>query len=95
MVTCFHAMLLTVRRITLGNAARRLFGIAIGSLMLSPAGFAQQTYVGRYDVFGGYAYLDSHHINLAENGFEFQTESGCGLGSPWGSITVFRRGARR
>ena len=65
MVTCSHAMSLIVRHITLG-------AFAIGSLILAPAGFAQQTYVGRYDVFGGYTYLDSPHINLAENGFHFQ-----------------------
>ena len=34
--------------------------------------FGQQTYVGRFDVYGGYAYLNSPHINLAENGFQFQ-----------------------
>jgi hypothetical protein len=34
--------------------------------------FAQQTYVGRYDAFAGFTYLDSPHISLAEPGFHFQ-----------------------
>ncbi len=32
----------------------------------------QQTYVTRYDAFVGYAFLDSPHINLYENGFAAQ-----------------------
>ncbi len=32
----------------------------------------QQTYVGRYDAYAGYMYLDSPHINLAERGFHMQ-----------------------
>jgi len=34
--------------------------------------FGQQSYVGRFDLYGGYAYLNSPHISLAENGFQFQ-----------------------
>jgi hypothetical protein len=41
-------------------------------VLLSPAAFAQQTYVTRYDVFGGYAFLDSPHVDLFENGFAAQ-----------------------
>jgi hypothetical protein len=33
---------------------------------------AQQTYVSQFDVFTGYAFLDSPHINLFENGFQAQ-----------------------
>lgn len=33
---------------------------------------AQQDYVGRFDIYGGFSYLESPHINLAERGFEFQ-----------------------
>lgn len=34
---------------------------------------AQQDYIGRFDIYGGFSYLESPHINLAERGFEFQT----------------------
>ena len=34
--------------------------------------FAQQTYVGRYDLYAGFAFLDSPHINLWERGFQTQ-----------------------
>jgi hypothetical protein len=40
-------------------------------LFASPVA-GQQSYVTRYDAFIGYAYLDSPHISLAENGFQFQ-----------------------
>jgi len=33
---------------------------------------AQQSYVSRYDLYGGYAFLNSPHVNLFENGFAFQ-----------------------
>lgn len=33
---------------------------------------AQQTYVTRFDAFVGSAYLNSPHISLPENGFQFQ-----------------------
>jgi hypothetical protein len=32
----------------------------------------QQDYVGRYDIYAGYAYLNSPHISLAESGFQTQ-----------------------
>ena len=34
--------------------------------------FGQQNYIGRYDVYGGYAYLDSPQISLGESGFHMQ-----------------------
>jgi hypothetical protein len=40
--------------------------------LLAPAAFGQQTYVTRYDAYIGYAFLDSPHVNLFENGFETQ-----------------------
>ncbi len=43
------------------------------ALLLAQPARAQQTYIGRYDIFGGYTYLDSPHIKLGENGFHFQT----------------------
>jgi hypothetical protein len=40
-------------------------------LLISASAFAQ-TYVGRFDAYGGFMYLDSPHINLAERGFHLQ-----------------------
>ena len=40
-------------------------------LVTSPA-LSQQKYVTRYDIFAGYAFLDSPAISLFENGFQFQ-----------------------
>ncbi|MBZ5724009.1 MAG: hypothetical protein LAP87_03355 [Acidobacteriia bacterium] len=41
-------------------------------LLATPAAFGQQTYVTRYDVYGGYGFLNSGAVNLFENGFAFQ-----------------------
>jgi hypothetical protein len=41
-------------------------------LLNSPALGQKQTYVTRFDAFGGYAFLDSPHVNLFENGFAAQ-----------------------
>ena len=49
---------------------RWLFTIA---LFLCSAALQAQEYVGRYDFFGGFTYLDSPHIHLSERGFHFQT----------------------
>ena len=51
---------------------RVLFLLAALSALPVFQSFGQQTYVGRFDVYGGYAYLNSPHISLAENGFQFQ-----------------------
>ncbi len=51
----------------------RLIILASFLCMLSSNVIAQQTYVGRYDLYGGFTYLDSPHINLQERGFQFQT----------------------
>jgi hypothetical protein len=40
--------------------------------LLAPAVFGQQTYVTRYDIYAGYAFLDSPKIGLFENGFQMQ-----------------------
>ena len=57
-------------------AARSLRGttiIALGILLvLSFPLFGQQDYVTRYDVYGGYAFLNSGAVNLFENGFATQ-----------------------
>jgi hypothetical protein len=41
-------------------------------LLLAVTAFGQQTYVTRYDAYVGYAFLDSPHVNLFENGFAAQ-----------------------
>jgi len=40
--------------------------------LFATLGSAQQTYVGRYDAYVGYAYLDSPHVSLGENGVHTQ-----------------------
>lgn len=42
-------------------------------LLLASQVFAQQSYVGRWDVYGGYTRIMQPSINLAENGFNLQT----------------------
>jgi hypothetical protein len=46
----------------------------LATLLLLPASavFGQQTYVTRYDLYAGYAFLDSPRINLFEHGFQTQ-----------------------
>jgi len=46
--------------------------LAVALLLSSPSIFGQQTYVPRYDAFVGYAFLDSPHVSLFENGAHFQ-----------------------
>src|SRR5215475_3887167 len=46
--------------------------LAAAVFVLAPAAFGQQTYVTRYDLYAGYAFLDSPHINLSEHGFQTQ-----------------------
>ena len=41
-------------------------------LLLVPIAFGQQTYVTRFDYYGGYAFLDSPAIGLFEHGFQTQ-----------------------
>jgi hypothetical protein len=41
-------------------------------LLLPPAGAAQQTNVTQFDFYSGYAFLDSPHVGLFENGAQFQ-----------------------
>lgn len=40
--------------------------------LLASAAFGQQAYIGKYDVFAGYAYFNSPQLKLAENGFHLQ-----------------------
>jgi hypothetical protein len=49
------------------------FGIcALSALLLASIAFAQQDYIGRYDVYTGYMYLNSPMISLGESGFHTQ-----------------------
>ncbi|MGD0577400.1 MAG: outer membrane beta-barrel protein [Bryobacteraceae bacterium] len=48
------------------------FLLAASVLLISSQAFAQQSYVGRFDAYAGYMYLNSPHIKLAENGFHTQ-----------------------
>jgi opacity protein-like surface antigen len=41
-------------------------------LFVSVAAFAQQEYVGRWDVYGGYSFLTTPKLNLFERGFHTQ-----------------------
>ncbi len=58
-----------------GHAANAIGAMLIVAsvFLLAPPATGQQTYIGRYDVFGGYTYLDSRQIKLGENGFHFQS----------------------
>lgn len=40
--------------------------------LIVPHAYAQQSYVGLFDLYGGFAYLDSGNINLAQRGFGIQ-----------------------
>lgn len=42
------------------------------SLLICSQAFGQQSYIGRYDVYAGYMYLNSPHISLGEPGFHMQ-----------------------
>lgn len=59
------------------NAISRRKGPVFGVLMIlilltvSPA-FAQQSYVGRWDAYGGFTTISQPSINLTEQGFNFQ-----------------------
>jgi hypothetical protein len=44
----------------------------MANILFAGAALAQQNYVGRYDIYDGFAYLSSPHINLSERGFHFQ-----------------------
>jgi len=45
---------------------------ALSLLLLTSIAFGQQAYVGRYDIYTGFMYLDSSAINLGETGFHTQ-----------------------
>jgi opacity protein-like surface antigen len=41
-------------------------------VLLSTCAVAQQSYVGRFDIYNGFAYFDSPDINLTERGYHLQ-----------------------
>lgn len=47
---------------------KKLF-LAMLLVSLSVCAFAQQSYVGRYDMYAGFSYLDTPELNLMERGF--------------------------
>jgi len=47
--------------------------LLVSFLLLASAASAQQTYVGRWDVYGGFTRVMQPSINLAEPGFNLQT----------------------
>jgi hypothetical protein len=53
--------------------ARTMLILLVTSLFLASQAFAQQSYVGRWDVYGGYTRISQPSINLGENGFNLQT----------------------
>jgi hypothetical protein len=55
------------------SALRALLIVVPVALLLAASPVAaQQTYVSQFDLFTGYAFLDSPHISLFENGFQAQ-----------------------
>lgn len=46
--------------------------VVVVLLLLSASAFAQQDYVGRFDAFGSYSFLDAPKLNLFERGFNGQ-----------------------
>jgi hypothetical protein len=57
------------------RVAGRILPVACGllaALLLASPVFGQQEYVGRFDAFAGFTYLNSPHIKLAEKGFHLQ-----------------------
>jgi hypothetical protein len=55
-----------------GRIPHAVFGLLAGVALLAPPVFGQQEYVGRFDAFAGFTYLNSPHISLAEKGFHTQ-----------------------
>jgi len=50
---------------------KRLFGVAL-IFFFAVGAFGQPNYVGRYDVFGGFSYLESPKLDLQQAGFNTQ-----------------------
>uniref|UniRef100_Q01UJ6 Outer membrane protein beta-barrel domain-containing protein n=1 Tax=Solibacter usitatus (strain Ellin6076) TaxID=234267 RepID=Q01UJ6_SOLUE len=61
-----------LHRLLASHSVRGAKVVALGVLLLSAPLFCQQAYVSRFDVYGGYAFLNSPAISLFENGFATQ-----------------------
>lgn len=46
--------------------------VGTSAFFFASQAFAQQSYVGRFDAYAGFSYLDSPKINLVERGFHMQ-----------------------
>ncbi len=55
-----------------GRIPKAAFGLLAAAALLAPPVFGQQEYVGRFDAFAGFTYLNSPHISLAEKGVHAQ-----------------------
>lgn len=55
-----------------GRILNVVFGLPAALLLLATPVLGQQEYVGRFDGFAGFTYLNSPHISLAEKGFHLQ-----------------------
>jgi len=59
---------------------KTLFVVAVFVLVASLSGLAQQNYVGRWEVYTGYAFFDTPSLNLFQNGFNGQVGTNV---KPW------------
>ncbi|MBV9766771.1 MAG: hypothetical protein JOZ48_18145 [Acidobacteriaceae bacterium] len=46
--------------------------LGLSFFLITQSAQAQQSYIGRFDAYGGFMYLDSPHISLGEPGFHMQ-----------------------
>ena len=61
-----------LRRPTRQDLQAAFLVLAAALLLVTSPALGQQKYVTRFDMFTGYAFLDSRAISLFENGFQFQ-----------------------
>jgi hypothetical protein len=76
-----------------GHGARFTQIVLAAGIFLAKA-YAQQDYVGRYEVYGGYSFLDSSNVGLFQDGFHTQVGvnlnrwSAMGFDYSWGNGTL-------
>jgi hypothetical protein len=61
-----------IRQVPVAITCKLLAVLPTALLALAPLAFGQQENVTRFDAFAGYAFLDSPHVSLFENGFAAQ-----------------------
>jgi hypothetical protein len=66
----FEVLSIALKRVIISALMPRWLPVCF--LLLFPLSLPAQTYVGRYDVFGGFTYLHSSNVNLDQRGFHFQ-----------------------